>query len=200
MPCTTVSGSLDHDISSKGSFTPFVCLEVDIPDELDSFYRGQVTVLLKDSVLQASSPFRHAAEMRQLLEDHVNPALMIYSDGGPDHRLTYHSVQLSLVSLLLELNLDRLIVGRTTPWHSWANPVERLMSLLNLAYQNVAHSREFCSADTEHKLKSCTGMTEIRKLCEKNKTVRQEWSKSIQPIIEVLNDRTKRVSLKGKQL
>ena len=73
------------------------------------------------------------------------------------------------------------------------------MSLLNLAYRNVAHSREFCSADTGHKLKSCTSMADIRKPCEKNKTVHEECSKSIQPMIEVLNDRTKRVSLKGKQ-
>ena len=58
------------------------CLEVDNPEKLDTFSRTQVTVLLRHSVLQASSPFRHAVEMRQLLEDHVNPVLMIYSDGG----------------------------------------------------------------------------------------------------------------------
>ena len=48
VPCTTALGSFDHDINSKGSITASVCLEVDIPDELDTFYMGQVTVLLKD--------------------------------------------------------------------------------------------------------------------------------------------------------
>ena len=81
----------------------------------------------------------------------MKPVLMIYSDGGPDHRLTYHSVQLSLISVFVNLDLDMLTAARTTPGHSWANSVERLMSLLNLAYQNVANSREFCSADTEKK-------------------------------------------------
>ena len=92
---------------------------------------------------------------------------MIYSDRGPDHCLTYHSVQPSLISLFLELNLDMLIAGQTASRDSWAKPAEHLMSPLNLAYQNVAHSKEFCSADTEHKLKSCTGMADIQKLCEK---------------------------------
>ena len=76
---------------------------------------------------------------------------MIYSDGRPDHRLTYHSVQLNLMSVCVNLDLAMLIAARTAPGHSWANPVERLMSLLNLAFHNVANSREFCSADTEKK-------------------------------------------------
>ena len=42
-------------------------------------------------------------------------------------------------------------------------------------------------------------MANICKLCEKNKTSREEWSKSIHSMIKVLNERTKRVSLKEKQ-
>ena len=98
---------------------------------------------------------------------------MIYSDSGPDHRLIYHSVQLSLISVFVNLDLDILIAVRTAPGHSWANPVERLMSLLNLSYQNVANSRGFCSADTEKKLKKCTGMADIRKLCVSDEKVRE---------------------------
>ena len=128
---------------------------------------------LKDSVLQPSSPFCHATEIKGLLQDHVAPLLMIYSDSGPDHRLIYHSVQLSLISVFVNLDLDILIAVRTAPGHSWANPVERLMSLLNLSYQNVANSRGFCSADTEKKLKKCTGMADIRKLCVSDEKVRE---------------------------
>ena len=40
---------------------------------------------------------------------------MIYSDGGPDHRLTYHSVQLSLISVFVNLDLDMLFAARTAP-------------------------------------------------------------------------------------
>ena len=63
VPCTAVLGSLDYDVNSKGLLTPSICLKVDIRDGLDTFYRGQVTILLKHLVLQASFPFRHAAEL-----------------------------------------------------------------------------------------------------------------------------------------
>ena len=198
VPSSTVLGALDH-VNSKGSLTPSVTLAVDISEELDTFYRGQVTVSLKDSVLQPSSPFRHAVEMKELLQSCANPVLMIFSDGGPDHRLTYHSVQLSLIALFFMLDVDLLIAVRTAPGHSWVNPVERLMSLLNLAYQNVAHSREYCSADVEQKLKRCNSMADIRKLSENDESVREAWPKSVQPMIDVLNDRAKRVALKGKK-
>ena len=50
-----------------------------------------------------------------MIEQH---ALFIYSDGGPDHRLTYVSVQLSLIALFLNLDLDLLVAARTAPSHS----------------------------------------------------------------------------------
>ena len=67
----------------------------------------------------------------------VKPILLLYTDGGPDHRLTYLSVQLSIIALFLQLDLDVLIAGRTAPNHSWANPVERIMSIVNLGLQCV---------------------------------------------------------------
>ena len=164
VPVLTVLGALDHNVNSKGSFTPLVSLEVEIPDERDSFDQGQVTVALKDSVLQPSSPFRHATEIKELFQDHVKPVLITHSDGGPDHRLTYHSVQLPLIAVFVNLDLNMLIAARTAPGRGWGNPVKRLISLLNLAYQKVANSIEFCSADTEKKLKKCTGMADIRKI------------------------------------
>ena len=115
---------------------------------------------------------------------------MIYSDGRPDHRLTYHSVHLSLILVFVNLDLNLSIAAQTAPGHSWTNPVERLMSLLNHAYQNVAYSREFCSANMEKKLKKCTGMADNRS---------EEWFKSLRTMVEVLNERTTRVALKGKQ-
>ena len=44
--------------------------------------------------------------------------LFIYFDGGPDQRLTYVSVKLSLIALFLNLNLDFLVACRTAPNHS----------------------------------------------------------------------------------
>lgn len=64
--------------------------------------------------------------------------LLLYTDGGPDHRLTYYSVKVALICLFIDLDLDLLIAARTAPGHSWLNPVERVMSILNLAIQNIA--------------------------------------------------------------
>ena len=63
--------------------------------------------------------------------------MFLYTEGGPDHRLTYLSVQLSLISLFLKLDLDLLCACRTAPFHSWRNPVERTMSILNLGFQSI---------------------------------------------------------------
>ena len=38
IPISTVLGALDHDVNSKRSYTPSVSLEIEILDELDSFY------------------------------------------------------------------------------------------------------------------------------------------------------------------
>ena len=41
------------------------------------------------------------------------------------------SVQLSMIDLFLNLNIDLLVIGRTASNHSWMNPVERIMSVIN---------------------------------------------------------------------
>ena len=133
----------DHDFT-KFSVVPSVALVVDIPDKIDeSWYRGQVFVGFKDTAFEQSSPLRHATELSTILS---NPGgdrsvLFLYSDGGPDHRLTYASVQVSLIALFLKLDLDFLCAARTAPSHSWRNPVERIMSTLNLGLQCVGLMR-----------------------------------------------------------
>ena len=98
---------------------------------------GSVFVGLKDAVFEHSTPLRHSCELYSVLQSLSisKPILFLYSDGGPDHRLTYSSVKLSLICLFLMLNLDYLCAARTAPYHSWKNPVERIMSLLNLGLQ-----------------------------------------------------------------
>ena len=86
----------DHGFT-KFSLTPGVNFLVNIPEAIDgSFYTGKVYVGLKDSTFQHSSPLRHAAKLKQILETHyssIQPLLVLHMDGGPDHRLTYASVK-----------------------------------------------------------------------------------------------------------
>ena len=154
-PSTTTLVAADHDQLSKGSLTPSVSLQVEIPDNISkSFYRGQVTVEVQDAVFQPSSPMRHAASLRPLLQEDPKPILILFTDGGPDHRLTYESVKVSLIALFKATNLDMIIAGRCAPGQSWMNPVERVMALLNLGLQNVSLEREAADVATE-------GMSEV---------------------------------------
>ena len=95
-------------------------------------------MLYKDAAFEPSSLIRHAAELVSVLRSKslTHPVLFLYSDGGPNHRVTYTSVKLALIALL-ELNLDYLIAERTASYHSFRNPAERVMSVLNLGLQSV---------------------------------------------------------------
>jgi hypothetical protein len=62
-PSTTTISAADHDMT-KASLTPSVILHVDVPStSASSFVQGQVTTIVNDSVLQGSTPFRHAASL-----------------------------------------------------------------------------------------------------------------------------------------
>lgn len=149
-PASSTVSALDHDQNSKGGLTPSVILQVDIPGDLSSsFYQGNVCVVVNDTVFSSSSPFRHAASIRGVVAS--KPIALLYTDGGPDHRLTYESVKMSLIGLFLATDLDMLVACRCCPGQSWTNPVERVMSLLNLALQNAALERNTCSEQIEGK-------------------------------------------------
>ena len=102
------------------------------------------------------------------------PILFRFSDGGPDHKLTYLSVQLSLICLFLKLDLDYLCTGRTAPYHSWRNPVERIMSVLNLGLQCVRLDRQQMSDEFEKDVLKCNNLSELREHLTEIKVMVQE--------------------------
>ncbi len=80
----------DHDFT-RFSVIPSVALEVTIPEQFEgSWYTGQVFAGIKDAVYQGSSPLRHATELHSKLITRIGnkTVLFLYTDGGPDHRLT----------------------------------------------------------------------------------------------------------------
>ena len=93
---------------------------------------------------QPSSPIRHVTELEGILVNSstASPTLLLYTDGGPDHRLTYVSVQISLICVFLSLDLNFLCAVCTPPYHSWKNPAERIMSILDLGLQSVGVMRQ----------------------------------------------------------
>ena len=126
------------------------------------------------------------------------PILFLYTDGGPDHRLTYVSVQLSLICLFLQLDLDYLCAGRTAPFHSWRNPVERIMSLLNLGLQCVGLARKEMPEKYEAEGARCNSLLELRKIAEKTPQFPVEVKDSLSPVHILLSTIFSRLDLKGK--
>ena len=154
----------DHDFT-KFSLIPSFSFIINIPESIEgSWYEGAVHVGYKDAVLQPSSALRHATEVNSIIVPKIGnkSILFVYTDGGPDHRLTFFSVQLSLIALFLNLNLDLLVVGRTAPHHSWRNPVERIMSVINLGLQCVGMMRKEGSTDFEKAIKNANNLKAVR--------------------------------------
>lgn len=143
-PVTTTLVAEDRDVYHKGSFTPSVYFKCFIPSSpKESFCRGTVKVVLNDTIYQTSNLFWHAASMCRIYKQSINQTtvLLKFSDGGTDQRNTLESVKCSMVAIFLKLNLDLLVAARCSLGQSWINPVERIMSILNLGLQNCALQR-----------------------------------------------------------
>ena len=187
----------DHDFTKFG-IVPSVTMLCDIPQSLDeSFYRGQVFVGLKDAVLEPSSPLRHCTELAKILsqEGISSPILLLYTDDGPDHNLTFLSVQLAIIALYISFDLQAV---RTAPYHSWKNPCERVNCILNLGLQAVGLMRVNMEEKFEKVISSCNTMEEIRKEVAKSPPLKEAVKDSIEPVKTLLSSQFMRLSLKEK--
>ena len=90
-------------------------------------------------MFQASSSFRTVLETIQALKstperlEEVKNIFIITA-----HRVNFDSVKIPLILMFKEMELDILVAIRTAPGHSYINPVERIMSILNTGFQNIA--------------------------------------------------------------
>ena len=53
------------------------------------------------------------------------------------------------MAIFLDLDLDFICAVRTPQQYSWKNPVERIMSIINLALQGVGSMREVVAHEDE---------------------------------------------------
>ena len=187
----------DHDFT-RLSLSPSVSLLIDVPENIEeTFHRGRVFVILKENAFQPSSAIRHMTELQQSLLKtlgQVKPVLLLCTDGGPDHRLTYLSVQLSLLALFIDLDFDFICAVRTPPQHSWKNPVERIMSILNLGFQGVGYMRKEVPHEAE--LTKCSSLKSIREQAKKTPELKDEVIQSVQPLKDLLASVIRRLRLK----
>ncbi len=180
---------------------PSVSFINDIPTEITgSWYTGQVFYALKESAFEPSSPIRHVTEFADCLDQMgaIKPVLLLYTDGGPDHRLTYLSVQASFIALFRKLDLDYLCAARTAPCHSWKNPVERIMSIFNLGLQSVGLMRASMDSEYEKDADRCKNMGDLRAMADKKREFRESTLDSVAPVKILLSNLFNRLQLKGE--
>ena len=174
----------DHDFTKCGMI-PSVMLFCNVPSTIeDSFYSGQVYVGLKDPIFEASSALRHATELNKIISqrNHSHPVLVLYTDGGPDHNVTFLKTQLSLISLYLSLDLDMLVAVRTAPYHSWKNPCERVNCILNIGLQSIGLMRSTMPEEFEKLMSHCNSMDAIRREAEMNPKLQEALCDSLESV------------------
>ena len=160
----------DHDFSTI-SVTPTVVLLHHIPADVeDSWYHGIPNTYLKLHATEPSTAVRNAKEIADVIIDHyggkkelVPPILGIYTDGGPEHRLNFLSVQIAYIALQRFLDLDMLVAARTAPGHSFKNPQEKFNCILNLALYGIGCMQKEIHEvpEFEKKLGNCSGVNDV---------------------------------------
>ena len=200
--------ALDHDFHVCGVI-PSVAFKCEIPDSpSDSFFSGDVHVVLKDKIFYPSNAFRHGTEIARLVRDKYSPdgvvadkPIMIqYTDGGPDHRTTYGSVHLASIAQFLLLDLDLFVTARTAPMGSWANLAERVNSLLNMGLQHVALDRTSMTDNMEDQMRRISCMRDARRLSDRSHAFKASLEASVQPVLTLLQERLSRLKLKGQRV
>ncbi|GBB99452.1 hypothetical protein RclHR1_35260001 [Rhizophagus clarus] len=158
------------------------------------------SVTMLYAAFQVSSALRHMTELYDILlhtEMH-HPFLMLYTDGGPNHKNTFLRVQLSLIAIFIALDLDYLVAVRTPPGHSWKNPVERIMSILNLGMQCVGLMRQKMSEEMEKLISGCNSLEDMREKAKTNHQLEKELLQSMEPIRDLLSNLFTRQSFKDE--
>ena len=121
------------------------------------------------------------------------------STNWSDHRLTYISVQLTLISLFLHLDLDYLCAARIAPFHSWRNPVERMMSIVNLGLQSIGLARKEMGPEFERKASKAKSLKDLRQLAEKEPGFKDSAIDSMESVKVKLSQIPLRLKLKDKE-
>ena len=92
-------------------------------------------------------------------------------------------------------DFDFLAAVRTAPYHSWTNPAERIMSIINLGLQGVALKRSDMSLNSERIFKNLGTIEDIRNASSYNSTLSEELKIAIKSTQKTLETRTSRLKL-----
>ena len=133
----------DHEFLNLSLISTIILINHISESIEDSWYRGEPNVLLKITAISPSSALRSMQEVADILIakcgsiEQIPPALIMYSDRGPEHGTTFISVKIEIIALQKFLNLDHILVARTAPGHSYRNSVEKINCILNLGLYSI---------------------------------------------------------------
>ncbi|GBB94499.1 hypothetical protein RclHR1_23690001 [Rhizophagus clarus] len=189
----------DHNFT-KLSLTPSVIFFCEVPKSIkELFYSRKVFVSFKDTTFQSSNGIRHATEFFKVIFLHYQPSVppifCLYTNRGPDHQITYRSVQIFLICLFLKKDFNMLIALRIAPHQSWNNPAKRIILILNLALQGVALVHKTMLEDMEILFSKANTLKEICRAAKKSSQLTGELQKYITTIQEFLRKRTEQLVL-----
>ena len=171
----------------------------DLPEKATgSFFTGQVYIRIKDSVSEPSDPLIHVVELLSDLLNDKETFFTIFIDGGRDHNIKYLYVHCVLLALFKIGNFDKLNVGLCIPNHSWRDPVERCMSLLNIGLQVLALQRHHAGI-FESTMSSCKTMKALRSQPDQKIGFKEAFISSIEHSRRLVESSFSGLELKGKQ-
>ena len=122
--------------------------------------------------------------------------LCLYTDGARDNNTSFLATKLVLICLFLEENFETLMAVRTPLYHSWKNPVERIMSIINIAVQSVGLMQSPMPEELEKKLSGSNNVKQIREKCEGCPDLKDAVIDSMQPVRALLESLFIRLQLK----
>ena len=135
-------------------------------------------------------------------KQNIPPIIILYTDGGPEHRSNFLSVKIALIALQKSLNADMLVAVRTAPRHSFRNPVEKVNCVLNIGLYGIGVMRQKITEDPffEKKLNATANTDEVRKLLLQKTTYPDLLKKSLDPCISLITESFSRLHLKENKI
>ena len=97
---------------------------------------------------EPSSAMRNAAELKETIlkkygtVEFIPPIIILYTEGGPDHRTDFLSVKIAITVLYHSLNADMLLYLRTAPPRSFVQESTRVNCILNLGLYGMGVIRQ----------------------------------------------------------
>jgi hypothetical protein len=87
-------------------------------------------------------------------------------------------------------DFDMLIAVRTAPHHSWCNPAERIMSVINYGLQGIAIEKDKMTKELEDEFETLKTLEDIREKSKDNSNLKAELQKCITTVQELLREHT----------